>query len=201
MINRATMLPIAIAAALAFPACGGDDESSSPTDPLPAEVTPDAAADAPGETTAAEPAAEAAEPEPVDPASGADETASGCDQVLAPDEIESILGTAPEISGSGEQCRHIYASDAVGTFQAYSGSKADEAIDTLLAGFQDDDTKSDNGVLLDDGRGYVLDGTFSRSAVVRGDSGRVFVFTAPDGLDVADIQMAMQGIADLLLTR
>lgn len=201
MINRATMLPIAIAAALALTACGGDDESSAPVDPPPTEVTPDTTAEAPAETIAAEPAADEAETEPGDAASGDDDAASGCDQVLTSDEIESILGTAPEISGSGEQCRHIYASDAVGTFQAYSGSKADEAINTLLAGFQDDETKNANGVLLDDGRGYVLDGTFNRSVVVRGDSGQVFVFTAPDGVDVADIQLAMQGIADLLLTR
>lgn len=198
MINRVTMLPFAIAAALALTACGGGDEGSSPAS---TEVAPDTTAEAPQETAADEPAADEAEAGAGDAASGDDEAASGCDKVLTPDEIGSILGTAPEISGSGEQCRHIYASDAVGTFQAFSGSKADEAIETLLAVFQDDETKSANGVLLDDGRGYVLDGSFERSVVVRGDSGQVFVFSAPDSLNVADIQMAMQGIADLLLTR
>ncbi|NOX30664.1 MAG: hypothetical protein GXP35_11565 [Actinobacteria bacterium] len=202
MINRMAMLPIAIAAALTLAACGGADEGSSPTpDPPSTEVAPDTTAAAPEETTADEPAADEAEAGAGDAASGDGGAASDCDQVLTADEIGSILGTAPEISGSGQQCQHIYASDAVGTFQAYSGSQADEAINTLLAVFQDDETKSANGVLLDDGRGYVLDGSFERSVVVRGDSGQVFVFSAPDSLDVADIQMAMQAIADLLLTR
>jgi len=46
-------------------------------------------------------------------------------------------------------------------------------------------------------RGFILGG----SAVVRGDSGRVFRFDAPSDDYIADTQSAMQGIADLLLTR
>ena len=198
MIKPVNLFPIAIAAALVVTACGGDDDSSAPLDSPATDVAPDTTAEIPDETIA-EPAVDEAAPEPSDAASGDGEATKGCASALTSEEIGSILGTTPEISGSGEQCQHSYASDAIGTFQAYSGSKADQAIETLLVGFQDDETKS--GVLLDDGRGYVLDGTFTRSVVVRGDSGQVFVFTAPDNLDVADIQLAMQNIADLLLTR
>lgn len=198
VINRTNILPIAIVAALALTACGGDDDGSSApstdppsADPPSADVAPDTASEAPAETAAVDPA------ESGDTADDSAGTEDGCDQVLSPAEIESILGVAPEIKGSGEVCQLIYASDAVGTFQAFSGSKGDEAIDTLLSDFQTDEYKSANGVPLDDGRGYVLDST----AVVRGDSGRVFVFGAPDSLDLADTEAAMQGIADLLLTR
>ena len=187
---------------LAVAACGGsDDNSSTPIDTPSTEIAPEATPEAPEGTVSAEPAAGDAPSDFGEDAGDGSEEASGCAAALTAEDIESIFGSTPEISGSGEQCQHVYASDAVGTFQAYSGSKADDAIGALLDGFASDETKSNNGVLLEDGRGYVLDGTFSRSAVVRGDSGQVFVFTAPDNLDVADIESAMQNLADLLLTR
>lgn len=81
------------------------------------------------------------------------------------------------------------------TLQVFSGSNADEAIDTLVPKYQAD--ASARGVLLDDGRGYALDG----GALVRGDNGRVFNLGLPDGLDVPDMTAALQEIVDLLLTR
>lgn len=196
MIHRITVLPITFAAALALAACGGGGESSSPAPETPStEVSPDTTGEASGETVTEDSTGAEAD----DTAIGDGEGESGCDQVLTAAEIESILGTAPEVKGTGGVCQHIYADDAIGSLSAFSGSKADEAMDVLLTKFAEDETKS--GALLDDGRGYVLDGSFERSVVVRGDSGRAFVFVAPDGLDVADIEAALQSIADLLLTR
>jgi hypothetical protein len=116
---------------------------------------------------------------------------------LTPDEVESILGAPAEISGAGEFCRFVFADDAVGSFATWSGSKADEAMEVLLPKFKADERAVADGVLLDGDRGFVYDG----SAVVRGDSGRVFRFDTPLNIGVADMQTAMEEMADLLLTR
>jgi hypothetical protein len=187
VLGRSTILSVAVAATLALSACGGTSEgSATPADPPPAEASSDTTVDTPTETTAEEPADN-------DPDGGPGD----CREVLTPDEIEPILGTLVEFSGAGTFCNVVYASDSIGSLAAFSGSEADEAINTLLAKFQADETATASGVLLDDDRGYVRE----HSAIVRGDSGRVFNFTTPNNLDVPDIQVAMQAIADLLLTR
>lgn len=192
MISRATLFPVTLVAAVTLTACGGESGDSSPTTEPPSS-------DVAAEVTIAAPAPTAAAPSESETTAAADNAAAGdgCNQVMTPDEIGSILGTTPEISGSSEQCLFKFRSDAIGSFSAYSGSKADEALDTLMAGYQDDDYKKDRGVLLDDGRGYFYD----ENVVVRGDSGRVFVLAAPTDLGAPDYQVAMQALADLLLTR
>lgn len=187
------MLPVAVVAAFAITACGGgSDSSASSADASPTETSADATVDTSSETSAAEEADNTG-----DEADDGDVGGDGCDQVLTSDEVQSVLGTSVEFTGSGQVCTVVFANDSTGTLQAFSDSKADDALDTLLAGFLADEAASASGVLLDDGRGYVLE----NSAIVRGDSGRVFRFDAPDNLDIADIQGAMQSIADLLLTR
>jgi len=183
MLNRSATLFLVLAATLALAACGGESEgSTTSTDQPLADANPDTTVDTQAETTADEGAG--------DTAGGGD----GCDQVLTPDEIESVFGTPVEIKGSSQFCTIIFASDAVGNLSAFSGSEADEAISTLLAQFLADET---DGVLLEQDRGFVD----QNSAIVRGDSGRVFRFDAPDSIDVPDSQAAMQDIAELLLTR
>jgi hypothetical protein len=121
----------------------------------------------------------------------------GCDKALSAEEIDSILGTSVEIKGSGQVCQYIFASDSIGTLQAFTGSKADEAMDVVLGKFLADETAVARGVVLADDRGYVdPDG-----ALVLGDSGQVFSLGIPDNIDVADKLVAIQLIADLLLTR
>jgi len=193
-MNRSIALSLVLAVSLTLAACGGASEGSrTPTDPAPAEASPDTtvnaqaeiAVDTPVETTTDE---------------GADDIdgrGDGCDEVLTADEIDSVFGTSVEIKGASTFCSMIFASDAVGVLAAWSGSKADEAIDFNLAKFRDDDRVNFGGVLLEDDRGFVD----RYSAVVRGDSGRVFRFNFPESVDVPNIQVAMQDIADLLLTR
>ncbi|NOX28714.1 MAG: hypothetical protein GXP35_01470 [Actinobacteria bacterium] len=194
MMNRTTALPLVLAASLALAACGGaSEDSTSPTDPPPAEDSPDPTVD----TLAATPAVTPLETTTDEGADDADGQGDGCDAVLTPDEIDSVFGTTVEINGGRKFCTIIFASDAVGSINVFDGSEADEAIEVNLANFADDDRASFGGVLLEDGRGFV-DGD---SVVVRGDSGRVFTFDVPDSVSVPDVQAAMQEIADLLLTR
>ena len=76
-----------------------------------------------------------------------------------------------------------------------SCTEADAAMDALLPKFEA--SASTNGVLLDDGRGFI-DGY---SAVVRGQSGRVFRIDVPTNIDIADPPATMQSVVDILLTR
>lgn len=191
MINRSALATLAIAAAMFLAACGGGEESVTLTDVTPIESAADSTAEAPAETVTEAPAASDATT-----AVDAGQDPGGCDQLLTPAEIDSIFGTSiDKINGAGQFCNIVFAGDAVGSLAVFSGSKADEAIDTLLAQFQADGATG--GVLLADGRGYVLDAT----ATVRGDSGRVFRFDAPENITTPDLPSAMQNLADLLLTR
>lgn len=183
------MLPLALAATFVLAGCGGSSDGGA----TPSAAPSDAGAT---DTTVAVTTTTVATTEETIAAS-ADVGSDGCDRVLTSDEVESILGSPVEFTGSSETCMVIFADDSIGNLQAFSGSKADEAIEVLLGKFQADEAASASGVLLDDGRGFVLDG----SAIVRGDSGRVFRFDTPDNVDVPDMQLAMEAIAALLLTR
>lgn len=188
MIDRSvpTSVVFAIAAALTLAACGGDSESTATADdPTIAEVEPDTTVDA--TTTSAPATTGAAEPEEAD---------GGCNQVLTAEEFESILGRPVEVTGSGQVCNLILASDSVGTLQVFSGSKADEALDINLTKFRDNDGAGRGGVLLAGDSGFAD----SDGVVVRGSSGRVFVLGIPDNA-TEDNQAAAQALADLLLTR
>lgn len=190
MISHPTALSIMIAAALALAACGGSSDDASTQvdasiDTSVSDTTPDSpatsvAAEVPAETTAIE---------------SADDGGEGCDQALSAAEIDAIFGTSVEISGSGQVCSLHFADDSIGSFQAITGSKGDAAFDELLAKYETE--ASTNGIVLDDNRGYIL----RETAIVRGASGQVFSFVAPDNVDVANMGVAMQAIADLLLTR
>ena len=188
MFSQSKVLTFAIAAALALAACGGESEdSATSSDSTAAEGTPDTTAETVAESTDDEPIAEA------NVVSGGD----GCDQVLTPEEYESIFGTSVEVTGSGQTCQLIFASDAVGTLQAFSSSKAEDATDALLTQSKVDEAVSAGGVLLENARGYVV----KNSAIVVGDSGTVFRLDTPENVDVADIQATMQQVAALLVTR
>lgn len=193
MISRSTIIPVAVAAVFTLSACGGaSDSSPAPTDPPSAEAGPDTTVDAAAESVVDAPAETSAD-------AGAEENAGdgGCDNALSAEEIDSVLGTSVEIKGSGQVCQYIFASDSVGTLQAFTGSKADEAMGTLLPKFLADESSVLSGVVFADDRGYVdPDG-----ALVRGDSGQVFSLGIPNNIDVADKLEAVQELADLLLTR
>lgn len=193
MISRVTVFILSIAAALALAACGsGGDSSGEQDSSAVTEAGSATTADTTGEATTEIPPAEDSA---VTDAGGGDD---GCDQVVTVDEIDAIFGSSVmEIKGSSEQCSIIFASDAVGGIGAFSGSKADEAIEALLAQFEANNVADSGGVLLADGRGYVT----VDSVVVVGDSGRVFSIAIPGGFADDDRLGAMQAFADLLLGR
>ncbi len=195
MTTRSTLRNVTIAAAVILSACGGDDEVAATSDD---STTADGGAGTTIETPVATTLETAVEEPASDEETGAAaETDEGCDQLLTAEELESILGAPVEVEprGTGQICNWVFASDAIGTMQVFTGSKADEAMDTLIPKYEAEATS--RGILLDDGRGYVLNG----SAVVRSDSGRVFSLAVPDGIDVADMNAALKAITDLLLTR
>lgn len=198
MTNRLSLFPLAIVAALALAGCGSDgDDTSSASDTTSTAVTSDSTAPTPIESTTEQSAPEvpvADEPAANDTGTGAEDDCRG---VLTPDEVESILGVPGEISGAGQFCRYIFADDAVGSFAAWTGSKADEAMEVLIPNFKADERAVANGVLLDGDRGFVYDG----SAVVLGDSGRVFRFDTPESIGIPNMQEVMEEMAALLLTR
>ena len=187
MHKRFFILFFMLAAAIALASCATDVEvESTPTEPTPVEDNIDLPDEAPADTPADE--------SPIDVP--ADEPDGGsCAEALTPAEYEQIFGTPVEINGGSKFCNVVFASDSVGGFSAFSGSEGDEAMDSLLPAFVAE--ASADGVLLDDGRGFIDD----FSAVVRGESGRVFRIDVPSNVDVADVPAAMQAVVDILLTR
>jgi hypothetical protein len=122
-----------------------------------------------------------------------------CAAALSGAEVESIFGTPVDMPDNSSVCNVVFRDNAVGTFQIWSGARADEAMEVLVPQFQADERASANVVLLDDGRGFV----YEESAVVLGDSGRVFRFDTPPSVfdSIAEAQVAMEASAALLLTR
>ena len=184
------LAPVLFAAALMLSACGGDEENTATDD---GTATTEAAAP---ETTGVEttsPESTTAE----DPSAG--EPSEDCADILTADELNSILATSATISGSTKTCTVVFADDAVGTLRAFEGAQADEAIEVLIPGFEDEQASSPDpsGVLLDDGAGFIDD----LSIVAVGESGAVFRLDLPADLEVADLPAATQELADLLLTR
>ncbi len=128
---------------------------------------------------------------------GGTEADGGCDKALTPAEVESTLGVPVEISGTGQICMVHFADDSIGTSRCSPARRPTKRWMLCSPQFESDSTASADGVLLADGRGYVLD----RSAIVRGDSGQVFRFGTPSNVELVDAQAAMEEIAALLLTR
>lgn len=181
------LLPVVTVCLFSLAACGGDSEpTAAPSDP-PSTETPVAV-----ETTEAPETTDAPDTGSVEPASEGD-----CSTVVTAEEITTTLKTPTiEITGSGERCTYTFAADSVGGVSVYSGAKADEAMDTLLAKYDPDF----GGVLLDDGRGLVQADLNGR-VLVRGDSGRVFVFAIPDNIETENLQAALEDLSALVLTR
>lgn len=204
---RPQVFVLATAASLALTACsGGSDAASEATDASQANGDESAAAtsetnviDSAGNSDAGSPeagSADTADTEAGGATDSGDREPEGCNDVLTAEEIGAILGPVTGISGAGQFCNVSFESGSVGSLSAFEEKKADEAMDALLPAFKADATASAEGIRLDEDRGFV----HRNSAVVRGDSGRVFRFDAPDDIDVPDIQAAMQEIAALLLT-
>lgn len=181
-----SLLAFALAAMVALAACGGGGDTTL-ADPAPTQDAPDDSVSAPAD----EPADASGEPEPESA------SASGCNTALTIDEIDSIFGSSVIRVSGNKFCNIVFREDAITVFAIFSGSEADEAMEFHLPPFLADEAASAAGVTLDDGRGFIDD----REAVVRGESGRTFVFGLPDNVDVADVRAAMQDLADLLLTR
>ncbi len=187
MRRLTVLLPVVTAFMFVLNACGGDSEPTSAPADSPSAETPAAA-----ETTDPPETPEASDTGSVEPASEGD-----CTTAVTAEEIGTILGTpAVEITGSGEQCSYTFAADSVGGVSVYSGAKADEAMTTLLDKYD----PNFGGVLLDDGRGLVQADLNGR-VLVRGDSGRVFVFAIPDNIETKNLQAALEDLAALVLTR
>ena len=187
MSRLEVLLPVITVCMFALAACGGESEpTATPPDSPPVETSVDVEATVTPET------ADAPDTGSVEPASEGD-----CTTAVTAEEIETILETpAVEITGSGEQCSYTFAADSVGGVSVYSGAKADEAMETLLAKYDPDF----GGVLLDDGRGFVQADLNGR-VLVRGDSGRVFVFAIPDNIETENLQASLEDLAALVLTR
>lgn len=194
---RPMFFVLVTATSLAFTACSsGSDATSETTDPSPANADESAASTSETDVTDSAASTEAGRTEAGGAADSGDREPEGCNDVLTAEEIGAILGPVTGISGAGQFCNVSFESGSVGSLSAFEEKKADEAMDALLPAFKADATASAEGILLDEDRGFV----HRNSAVVRGDSGRVFRFDAPDDLDVPDTQVAMQEIAALLLT-
>ncbi|MFT5204536.1 MAG: hypothetical protein ACI9C1_003947 [Candidatus Aldehydirespiratoraceae bacterium] len=194
MHKRFVPLFLILAVAIALASCGDDSEAdSTPPDSTPIEDSVELPDDAPADTPADETPADAPADAPADEPVAADD--GSCAKAFTVAEYEQVFGTTVEINGGSKFCNVIFASDSIGAFSAFSGSEADEAMDQLLPAFEA--KASVDGVLLDDGRGFI-DGF---SAVVLGDSGRVFRIDVPSNVDLPDVPAAMQAAVDILLTR
>lgn len=120
----------------------------------------------------------------------------GCETALTVAEIDEIFGTSVQsTNGAGKFCNIVFADDSVGIFSVFPSEDADEGLASLASQLEEANT---SGELLEDGaRGYIL----GRSAVVLGDSGRLFRFDLPDNAEVSELATAMRQLADVLLAR
>lgn len=188
MIKRLAMWSLALGLAFALAACGGGNEGSAT--PADTSEVPESS-DTVDEAVVEEPVAD----EPVvNEGDGGDD---GCENALTADEIDSIFGTTVEISGEGRYCNIQFPNGSISVFSVFTGSTADDAMDELLPKFLEDEFARADGIVLDDGRGYVLE----TKLLVRGDSGRAFVLGIPGDLEVDDVQAANLKLAELLLLR
>ncbi|GAB2772853.1 hypothetical protein GCM10027020_27640 [Nocardioides salsibiostraticola] len=187
MSRSKVLLPVIIVCLFALAACGGESEPTAAlSDSPPVETPVEAEASVTPEAT-----------DVPDSGSVVPSAEGDCTTVVTAEEITTILSTPEvEITGAGEQCRYTFAADSVGTVGVYSGAKADQAMDELLAKYD----PNFGGVLLDDGRGLVQADLNGR-VLVRGDSGRVFVFAIPDNIETENLQASLEELAALVLTR
>ena len=205
--NRTTCRPlprvqigtVAAALVLLLAACGSGDDVATADGAATESETATTTELAESEDESQPETTEAAAEETTEETTAPTGSEAPCGQVVSQEEFETLINKSVEFTGGPTNCLVIYADDSVGSMSVFSGNRAVDVSNELIAKFTEQiQSAPDSGIVLDDGRGYVvLDGTVG----VLGESGNFYQVVIPDNAGVESLDVVVQNIADLLLTR
>lgn len=184
--SRARHFVIATVVLTAMTACGGDDDTAD-DDTAISEVDQAESAVATAAPTDAGDAGDSAEP---------DRSGPGCTSVLPAAAVESAFGmTVEEVQGDDRACNYRFENGEFASVTIFEPADADEVLGQFAAQMEAADM-AESMIPVGDDDGFHA-GT---SAVVRGESGRAFLFNGPIDVD-GSWPDAAASVAAVLQTR